>query len=118
MTELIKKREVRSYSKEYKVEAITLARKIGIKKSSLELGIPEGTISSWMHDARKGQIDVGIGKQTPAIGLSQAAEIQHLREENKALSKDIKRLREENAFLEEASAFFAASRQKLVKKNE
>jgi len=108
----------RTYSKEYKVEAVKLARQIGAKKAAKELGIPDGTVSSWMHDARKGTIDTGAGTQTPQSGLTQAAEIQRLKEENKALNRENKRLREENAFLEEASAFFAASRQRLAKKSD
>ena len=113
-----KKRETRTYSKEYKVEAVKLARRIGAKKASSELGIPGGTLSSWVHEARKGAIDTGLGTQTPQSGLTQASEIERLKGENKALAKENKRLREENAFLEEASAFFAASRQRLAKKSD
>jgi len=113
-----KKRATRMYSKEYKVEAVKLARAIGTKKAAAELGIPTGTVSSWMNEARKGAIDTGLGTQSPESGLTQAAEIQRLKEENKVLGRENKRLREENAFLEEASAFFAASRQRLAKKSD
>ena len=113
-----KRQTARTYSKECKVEALKLARQIGGKKAAAELGIPEGTISSWMYEARKGGIDTGLGTQSPQSGLTQASEIQRLKAENKALARDNKRLREENAFLEEASAFFAASRQRLAKKSD
>ena len=112
------KREARSYSKEYKIEAVKLGQQIGCKKAALELGIPDGTVSGWMHNARKGGIDTGLGTQTPQSALTQASEIQRLKEELRAVNKEIKRLREENAFLEEASAFFAASRQKFAKKSD
>ena len=112
------KREARSYTQEYKVEAIKLARQIGGTKAAFELGIPEGTLSSWLYNARRGVIDTGKGTQTPHSGLTQASEIQRLKNENKALSKENKRLRETNEFLEEASAFFAASRQRLAKKSD
>ena len=112
------KRTARSYSIEYKIEAVKLGQRIGGKKAAAELGIPDGTMSSWMYEARKGGIDTGLGTQTPQSGLTQASEIERLKAENKALAKDIKRLREENAFLEEASAFFAASRQRLAKKSD
>jgi len=108
----------RTYNKEYKIEAVKLAEQIGAKKAASELGIPGGTMSSWMHDARKGAIDTGAGTQTPKSGLTQAGEIQQLKAELKAQVRENKRLREENAFLEEASAFFAASRQKLARKND
>jgi transposase len=113
-----KKRTARAYSKEYKVEAVKLARQIGGKNAAAELGIPSGTMSGWQHEARKGTIDTGLGSQTPQSGLTQASEIQRLKDELKAVNRDIKRLREENAFLEEASAFFAASRQRLAKKSD
>ena len=70
------KRTARSYSKEYKVEAVKLAREIGGKKAAAELGIPDGTMSSWMYDARKGAIDTGKGTQTPESGLTQAVGIR------------------------------------------
>ncbi len=108
----------RRYEKGYKVEAVKLGREIGCKKAAAELGIPSGTLSSWMNEARKGRIDTGLGTQSPESALTQASEIQRLRAENKALAKENKRLREVNEFLEEASAFFAASRQKLAKKSD
>ena len=116
--ENVVKKMPRSYNKEYRVEAVKLGQKIGCKKAAAELGIPEGTLSSWMHDARKGTIDTGKGTQTPRSGLTQASEVQRLTNENKALSRENKQLKELNAFLEEASAFFAASRQRSTRKSD
>jgi len=113
-----KKKESRSYDGEYKTQAVKLALQIGSKKASAELGIPLGTLSNWATQARKGKIDTGLGTQTPSSALTQAGEIQRMKEEIRALNKENKRLREVNEFLEEASAFFAASRQKLAKKND
>ncbi len=47
--------------------------------------------------------------------MSLSEEIQKLRQENRAQAKEIARLKEENEFLAEASAFFAASRRKSAK---
>jgi len=116
--ETTNKGKARSYSKEYKAEAVKLAREIGSSKAAAELGVPLGTMSSWAYEARKGAIDTGPGTQTPRSGITQASEIQRLKEENKALSKENKRLREENAFLEQASVFFAASRQRPARKSD
>lgn len=113
-----RKRETRQYTKEYKVEAIKLAQTIGSSRAARELGVPLSTMNQWRQGAQEGRIDTGQGTQTPETGLSQAAEIQKLRAENKALAKRNRQLEEENAFLEEASAFFAASRQKLTKGKE
>jgi transposase len=71
-----------------------------------------------MKQAGIGEMDTGAGSQTPGSAMTQAMEIQRLRAENKAMAKDIARIKKENDFLEEASAFFAASRQKYAKKSE
>jgi transposase len=111
-------RQVKKYSKEYKLEAIKLIKEIGNSKASSELGIPKSTLSGWVNMAETGEIDTGSGSQTPGSAMTQAMEIQKLRAENKAMAKDIARIKKENDFLEEASAFFAASRQKYAKKSE
>ena len=102
----------REYTPEYKVEAVKLAREVGTTRAALELGIPKGTVGGWVHKAKIGKIDLGIGQQSPTGGLTLAAELQTIREENKRLAKENARLKKENEFLEEASAFFAARRQK------
>ena len=66
--------------KEYKVQAVKLAKEIVAGKAAKELAV--------------------------------------LRKQNKALEREIRRLKEENAFLAEASAFFAASRRKSAKNSE
>ena len=50
--------------------------------------------------------------------MSLSEEITLLRKRVKEQDKEIRRLQEENKFLEEASAFFAASRRKSVKTRE
>lgn len=50
--------------------------------------------------------------------MSLAEELRQLRAQNKSQAKEIKRLNELNEFLAEASAFFAASRQKSAKTKE
>ena len=111
------KRSTKKYTKDYKTEAVKLVKEIGNTKASIELGVPKSTLSHWAKHAAIGYIDTGTGTQTPGSAMTQAMEIQQLREKNKALAKDIARLKKENDFLEEASSFFAASRQKLGKKS-
>lgn len=112
------KRFTKQYAKDYKTEAVKLVREIGNAKAAIELGIPKSTISQWVKKAEIGNMDTGAGTQTPGSAMTQAMEIQRLRTENKALAKDNARLKKENDFLEEASAFFAASRQKYARKSE
>lgn len=113
-----KKRQTKKYSMEYKVEAIKLAKEMGNGRAAAELGISKSTLSGWTTCANAGEIDLGLGEQTPGGALTLAAEIKHLKAELKAMSKANALLRKENAFLEEASAFFAASRQRLAKEKE
>ena len=100
----------RQYDHEFKVQAIKLAQEIGQAKAAKELGISKNTMYTWMRAHRLGYLDLGCGTQTPQSALS-------LHEELKAQEKEIRRLKKENDFLEEASAFFAASRLKSTKTN-
>ncbi len=38
----------RKYDHEYKIQAVKLAKEIGGAKAAKELGIPEGTIHTWL----------------------------------------------------------------------
>lgn len=108
----------RQYDEKFKVEAVKLARETGTKRAAEELGIPKGTLGGWVRKAREGEIDTGSGSRSPGEALNLAQQLQEERRKNKALEKRIKELEELNEFLEEASAFFAASRQKYAKRKE
>ena len=95
----------RKYDHEYKVQAVKLAKEIGGAKAAKELGIPEGTIHTWLKAVRAGKLDIGEGSHTPTSAMSLAEEITMLRKRVKEQDKEIRRLKEENEFLEEASAF-------------
>ena len=105
----------REYTAEFKEQAIKLSKEVGTKRAAEELGIPKNTLGTWVYKVKKGEIDPGAGNQTPETALTLAAENQELRRQLKAQEKEIKRLNELNEFLEEASAFFAASRRKSEK---
>ena len=106
------------YDHKYKVQAVKLAKEIGGAKAAKELGVPEGTIHTWLKAFRAGKLDIGEGTHTPAGAMSPAEEITMLRKCVKEQDKEIHRLKEENEFLEEASAFFAASRRKSARTKE
>ena len=107
----------RQYDHEFKVQAVTLAQEIGQAKAAKELGISNNTMYTWMRAHRHGYLDLGGGTQTPQSALSLHEELVQLRAQLKAQEKEIRRLKKENDFLEEASAFFAASRLKSTKTN-
>ena len=63
-------RSQRKYDQEYKVQAVKLAREIGGAKASKELGVPEGTIHTWLKAAGIGSLDIGEGSHTPETAMS------------------------------------------------
>lgn len=108
----------RKYDHEFKVQAVKLAREIGGSKTAKELGVPEGTVHTWLKAARSGRLDIGEGSYTTQSAMSLSEELTLLRKRVKEQDREIRRLQEENEFLEEASAFFAASRRKSAKSKE
>ena len=105
----------RQYDQEYKIQAVKLAKEIGQAKAARELGIPKNTLYTWIRSNRLGNLDLGAGSQTPKSAMTLNEELITLRKQVKDKDKEIRRLKEENEFLEEASAFFAASRLKSAK---
>ena len=104
--------EKRQYDNEYKVQAVKLSKKIGSAKAAEELGVPVNTLYGWISKAKNGELDIGVGERRPEESLNIAEENQQLKKQLKAMEKEIKRLNELNEFLEEATAFFAASRRR------
>ena len=90
------------YDNEFKIQAVKLGREIGFSQAA----------NKRAKDAR---LDLGPGTQTPDTAMSLTEEVQKLRQQNREQAKEIARLKEENEFLAEASAFFAASRRKSAK---
>lgn len=106
----------RHYDPEYKAQAVKLAQELGsANKAAKELGISKDTIYGWIKASREGRLDVGPGAHTPSNALSLNEELIQLRSQVSFQQKEIARLKKENAFLEEASAFSAASRLKSAK---
>lgn len=110
--------ENRQYDKEFKVQAVKLAQEIGSAKAARELGIPKNTLYTWMRANRLGTLDLGAGMQTPQGAMTLNQENIMLRAKLREQEKEIRRLKRENDFLEEASAFFAASRRKSARTKE
>ena len=108
-------RNQRTYDNEYKAQAVKLAQEIGGAKAAKELGIPDGTIYCWVKVFKEGRLSASEASHTPKNALSLNDELIELRKRVKEQDKEIRRLKEENEFLEEASAFFAASRRKSAK---
>ena len=109
----------RQYDIEYKSQAVKLAKEMGsAAKAALKLGVPKDTMYGWMKAVREGCLETGKGSHTPQNTLTLNEEFIMLRKKVKEQEREIVRIKKENAFLEEASAFFAASRLKLQKTSE
>ena len=108
-------RNQKHYDTDYKVQSVNLAKKIGISKAARELALSPSTLSGWVKATREGRLPATPGSRAPKEAMSLADELAMLRKQVKDLTKANKRLKEENDFLEEASAFFAASRRKSAR---
>ena len=95
----------RKYGHEYKVQAVKLAKEIGGAKAAKELGIPKGTIHIWLKAVRAGKLDIWEGSHTPDSAMSLSEEIAVLRKRVKEQDKEIRCLKEDTEFLEEAGVF-------------
>ena len=62
----------RQYDEEFKKQAILLAKEIGNAAAAKELGIPKGTLGTWIHKAKAGEIDTGSGTRTPEESMNLA----------------------------------------------
>ena len=106
----------KQYDDEFKKQAVKLAKQVGNTAAANELGVPKGTLGTWMRKARSGEIDTGLGTREPEESLNLAQQLQVANKRIKEQKKRIRELEELNEFLKEASAFFAASRRKSGKK--
>ena len=84
-------RTQRKYDQEYKIQAVKLAKEIGGAKAAKELGIPEGTIHTWLKAVKAGTLDISDGAHTPESAMSLAEELAMLRKRVKDQDKEIRR---------------------------
>ncbi len=112
---MVHKRITKSYDQEFKSQAVKLAQEIGGHKAATELGIPSGTLYTWIKAFKEGCLVAKEAAHTPDHVLTLNEELIELRKQIREQDKKIHRLKEENEFLEEASAFFAASRRKSAR---
>jgi transposase len=93
-----KKRPRKTYSREFKIEAVRMTTEGGISvaQAARDLEVNENTLHNWRRQFRQWGAGPGAGKEA----LSQAEEIQRLRRDNA-------KLREERDFLKKAAVWLA-----------
>jgi len=97
-----KNRERRSYTKEFKTEAVTLAEKKEkpISQVAKDLGLNENVLRRWITQTKEA---AGTNIRVfPGHGRARDAELVRLR-------KEVKSLREANEILKKAAVIFAQS---------
>ena len=88
----------KQYTKEFKLEAVKLAEKIGVPQAAEDLGVFPNLLYRWRKAAQKEGVEAfrGHGKLT-----ERDEELRKLRQENKVL-------KQEREILKKATAFFAS----------
>lgn len=90
-------RRRRSWSEEFKREAVELANQPGVNKQQLakDLDVDYGTLGRWCRERRQ------LGEKA-FVGQGKSRD-----EEISALKRELARVKKERDFLQEAAAFFA-----------
>lgn len=93
--------KLRSYTKEFKREAVQLAlNSPSVQSAAKALGMPEATLHTWVQKARRsGEVFDPITEKTVDTG--------ELVKENQQLKKRLARLEQEKAILKKAATYFA-----------
>lgn len=90
------RRAKRSFTAEFKAEAVRIARERGsIGRAAEELSLTETSLREWVKRAEEGVLAKG-----GSLELSEQEELKRLR-------REVKTLRMEREFLKKAAAFFA-----------
>lgn len=91
----------KSYTPEFKKQAINLAAELGIPEAAEKLGIKSvQTLASWVRHDKKKTTDTAY------------KELLEMKEENKRLKKELEKEKKVTAILRDAAAFFCQENQK------
>lgn len=98
----MKRRNARTYDKEFKLNAIRLYLESGrpSKQISSELGIPNGTLVTWVRSHKKDGAEVFPGK-----GYVKPSDVEAIN-----LRKELAIIREERDILKKALGIFSSAR--------
>lgn len=95
-----KKKDRRSYSEEFKANAVKMSLKPGVSVSQVaeELDIPVGYLSRWRSQARDSQVQASAEARVDAIS------------ENARLKEELKRVKMELEIVKKAVVYFAGQK--------
>jgi len=92
------------YDKNFKEEAVKLAKETNVSSAARSLGLHENTLRNWFKSAMERPDNPFIGSGRKYVSAQDA--------EKAALMKENRELKRANEILKEALGFFAASQKK------
>jgi len=102
----------RSYTAEYRANAVKLAKEYGASAAARELKIPTDTLYTWISRAKSGDLPLNPIPMEPKSAKRLAEQVRDLEQQVKMLRGENAQITRENQILEDAAAFFAARRKK------
>jgi transposase len=108
----IYKMSQRTYTSEFRANAVKLAEEIGASDAARELKMPSDTLYTWISRAKSGDLPMNPIALEPKKVLNMAERVKELEKELKAVRSENIQIKRENVILEEAAAFFASRRKK------
>lgn len=93
MTERKKSKKYRTYTPEFKKEAVRLARELGSSEAAKKLGVPLSNIDKW--------------KSGHAMKMVSSPELKELQDENKRLKRRLEQAEAINEILKKTAAIFS-----------
>lgn len=102
----------RSYTAEYRADAVELAKEMGTSVAAKQLRIPADTLYTWVSRAKQGDLPLSNSGPTPKASLNLAERVKELERENRMLRGENAQILRENQILDDAASFFAARRKK------
>ena len=84
------KRQIREYSKEFKIQAVELATQsdMSINQAALDLGIPSQTLNTWVRHSKRTDRPAFTGRGVQAL-TEQEKRIKDLERENAVDRKSV-----------------------------
>ena len=102
----------RSYTSEYRANAVALAQEIGGSAAARQLRIPADTLYCWISRAKNGDLPLVSVPPEVKNSLNLAERVKELERQVKVLKSENAQILRENQILEDAAVFFAARRKK------
>jgi len=102
----------RSYTAQYRVDAVQLAEEIGASAAARQLKMSVDTLYTWISRKKHGELPLSDIPPEAKESLDLAQQVKRLKQEIKAIASENAQLRKENQILDDAATFFAARRKK------